>query len=112
MNFRHELADAVIEGRKTVTRRLVSDNPRSPWFRERCGYRVGQEFAVCPGRGKFQIGRAVVVSVERMALGRLTTASAREEGFTSVAEFEAAFAAINGSYDPHAVVWRIGLEAA
>ncbi len=45
MNFRPELAEAVMADppRKTVTRRLVSDNPNSPWWREKCAYRVGQE---------------------------------------------------------------------
>ncbi len=68
MNFRPELAEAVMAGRKTATRRLVSDNPRSPWWREKCVYRVGQVVAVCPGRGRRQIGRARVSSVERMRI--------------------------------------------
>ena len=117
MNFRPELAAAVIEGRKTVTRRLVSENPRSPWWREKCAYRVGQRVAICPGRGKHNIGHAIVTSVERMALGWLTTSEALAEGFrpgaasTMVFEFEAAWESINGTYDPDALVWRIGLEA-
>ncbi len=82
MNFKPELADAVMARRKTVTRRKVSENPRSPWWRERCAYRVGQDVAICPGRGKHAIGRARIISVERMA-----------------------------RYDEAAVVWRIGLEA-
>jgi hypothetical protein len=111
MNFRPELAEAVMAGRKTVTRRLVSDNPRSPWWREKCAYRVGQSIAVCPGRGKDAIGRAAVVSVERMALGRLSNAEAQAEGFGGRGGFVMAWTAINGTYDPHALVWRIGLEA-
>jgi hypothetical protein len=35
VNFQRELAEKVMAGEKTVTRRLVSDNPRSPWWRER-----------------------------------------------------------------------------
>ena len=111
MNFRPELAAAVMEGRKTCTRRLVSDNPRSPWWREKCAYRVGQEVAVCPGRGKHQIGKAVVVSVQKKALGWLPPSEARAEGFADQKAFIDAWEAINGVYDPHAVVWRIGLEA-
>lgn len=34
--FRPELAARVMDGTKTVTRRLCSDNPRSPWWREQC----------------------------------------------------------------------------
>lgn len=111
MNFKKELAELVMAGRKTCTRRLVSDNPNSPWWREKCAYRVGQEVAICPGRGKHQIGKAVVVSVERMSLGTISPAESRREGFADRGEFIAAWTAINGTYDADAVVWRIGLEA-
>ncbi len=118
MNFRPELAAAVMAGRKTVTRRLVSDNDRSPWWSEKCAYRVGQRVAICPGRGKHNIGHAVVTSVERMTLGYLSPRETRAEGFVDadglfpdVAPFVEAWGSINGSYDPAALVWRIGLEA-
>ncbi len=111
MNFRPELASAVMGGGKSVTRRLVSDNPRSPWWREQCAYRVGQEVAICPGRGKHAIGKARIVSVERVALGVLDDAEAKREGFPSASHFIDGWAAINGTYDPDALVWRIGLEA-
>lgn len=111
MNFRAELAAKVMSGEKTVTRRLVSDNPRSPWWREKCSYRVGQEIAVCPGRGKHQIGRARITSVQRMPLGVVDHREAQREGFTNWERFHVAWSVINGSYDAEAVVWRIGLEA-
>jgi hypothetical protein len=57
MNFRPELAEKVMAGEKTVTRRLVSDNPRSPWYVGGCSLNVGQDYAVCPGRGKDAIRR-------------------------------------------------------
>jgi hypothetical protein len=110
VNFQPELAREVLEGRKTVTRRLVSGNPRSPWWRERCLLGAGKPFAVCPGRGKQAVARACVVSAARVALGRLDEAEAGREGFASVAAFERAFAAINGGYDPDALVWRIEFE--
>jgi hypothetical protein len=110
MNFRPELAEAVMAGRKTVTRRLVSDNPRSPWYRERCSLVVGRSYAVCPGRGKNAIGRVEVVSVERMRLGALTDEEARAEGLNDAAEFEAIFERINGDYDPDAEVWRVEMR--
>lgn len=110
MNFRPELAHLVMEGRKTVTRRLVSDNPRSPWYRDKCAYRVGQEVAVCPGRGKYAIGRVRITSVDRVTLN-VDNREARREGFANGADFRLAWAAINGTYDPDALVWRIGLEA-
>lgn len=96
---------------KTVTRRLVSDNPRSPWWREKCAYRVGQEVAICPGRGKHAIGKARVTSVERMRLGVVEHDEAKREGFTNWEQFHTAWMTINDGYDPDATVWRIGLEA-
>lgn len=115
MIFKPALADAVMAGAKTVTRRAVSDNPRSPWWREACTYRVGQRFAVQPGRGKASIGHARVVDVRREPLGPFDNLDAeleaRREGFTSAAEFREVFAALNGGkYDPSALVWRLELE--
>lgn len=110
MNFRPELAETVANGSKTVTRRLVSDNPRSPWWREKCSYRVGQDVAICPGRGEHAICRARIVSVQRLPLGRLGSYEARLEGFAGSQEFADAWESINGSCDPDAIVWRIGLE--
>lgn len=40
----------------------------------------------------------------------LTWAEAAREGFDSPREFEKAFAEINGTYDPEALVWRIEFE--
>jgi len=111
VNFRRELAEAVMAGSKTCTRRLVSDKPRSPWWYENCAYVPGQRIAICPGRGKHAIGHAVVTTVERMPLGRLSNAEAQAEGFGGRGGFVMAWTAINGSYDPAAIVWRIGLRA-
>ena len=112
MNFRPELAAKVMGGEKTVTRRLVSDNPRSPWWREKCSLQVGKTYAVCPGRGKHAIGRVQILSVERVALWSVTTeGEAQKEGFASVHPFADAWVAINGTYDPDAVVWRVEFEA-
>jgi len=110
VNFQPELARLVLEGRKTVTRRLANGNPRSPWWRERCALAAGDSFAVCPGRGKRAVGRARVLSVARVSLGRLDEAEAAREGFGSPREFERAFTGINVRYDPRAIVWRIEFE--
>jgi hypothetical protein len=110
VNFQPELAAAVMAGSKTVTRRLVSDNPRSPWWRERCSLRVGRTYAVCPGRGKAAIGRVWITGATRMRLGCLSEAEARREGFEDAAGFAEAWALINGGYDAHDVVWRVAFE--
>lgn len=111
MNFRPELAAKAVSGSKTVTRRLVSDNPLSPWYRHRCGYQPGKVFTVNPGRGKVNIGRARVVSVRLERLGHLSDEEARREGFEDAAAFEAAFVSINGVYRPLTLVWRIEFQA-
>ena len=111
MNFRPELAAKVIAGEKTATRRLVSSNPRSPWFEGGCSLKVGQDYAICPGRGKNAIGRARVVGTTLRPLGLLTDEEARCEGFDSAGSFEAAWWAINGGYDQHDLVWVVELEA-
>lgn len=112
MNFRPELAAKVMAGEKTVTRRLTSDNPRSPWFEWGCGLKVGRDYAVCPGRGKDSIGRVVVKDVRREPLGHLGDEEARREGFETGGLFAAAFRKINGDYDPDLKVWRIEFEVA
>lgn len=110
MNFRPELAAAVMRGDKTVTRRLVSDNPRSPWSITGCGLKIGRDYAVCPGRGKHAIGRVRIVNVGQRPLGRMNVREAAREGFPSIAAFEEAWTAINGDFDPHALVWRVEFE--
>ncbi|CAB4896145.1 unannotated protein [freshwater metagenome] len=111
MIFRPELATMVMAGEKTVTRRACSDNPRSPWYRGKCGVRVEQLVTVQPGRGRPNIGRAQVITVDRERLGHLDDAEARREGFPDAAAFEATFAELNGGYDPTLLVWRVVLAA-
>lgn len=113
MNFRPELALAVLEGRKTVTRRLVSENPRSPWYHERCSLKVGKTYAICPGRGKPAAGYARVTAVELVPLGHLSNAEARAEGFENSDAFHATWMVINGwrNSDPLMKVWKITLQA-
>lgn len=111
MNFRPELAAKVMDGTKTVTRRLVSDNPRSPWFVGGCSLKVGQDYAVCPGRGKPAIGRVRILSVTRATLA-LDDAEARREGCEDAEDFAAVIVAIHGRYEPETPAWRIEFEEA
>jgi hypothetical protein len=109
MNFRPELAAKVMRGDKTVTRRRISANPRSPWWRGRCALVIGKDYAVCPGRGERAIGRVTVLSISAPRLGdveHMADEIARE-GFASRVEFIAAWEQINGSYDPDEIVWRV-----
>lgn len=107
MIFVPELALKVMAGEKDVTRRLCSDNPRSPWWSGRCKLIPGKDYAVCPGRGVHAIGRVRVVSVVKMPLGVVSEAEARREGFPSARAFEDAWTAINGRWEPGVMVYRI-----
>lgn len=110
MMFRPELAELVMLGEKTVTRRACSENPRSPWWREACQPQPGRRVAIQPGRGKPRIGRATVVSVEREAFdpASISEPEARREGFDSAASFRGTWARLHGALEP-VDVWRIEL---
>ncbi len=107
MNFRPELAAKVMAGSKTVTRRPMSDNPRSPWYRGGCSLWPERPYAVCPGRGKHAIGRVEVLSIAAVRLGDVDDAEAVREGFAHRAEFTEAWRSINGSWGPGEIVWRV-----
>lgn len=111
MNFRPHLAAKALDGSKTVTRRLTSPNPNSPWYEKSCSLVVGRSYAVCPGRGKAAIGRVVVRSVELQELAEVLKGDeAQLEGFDDAKEFFIAWMAINHGWDPRVLVWRIGFE--
>jgi hypothetical protein len=110
MIFKPELAEAVMAGTKTVTRRLCSDNPRSPWAHDRGPWRTGKVVTVQPGRGVTNIGHVRILSMRRERLGRLDAPEAKREGFDSVEAFEATFEGLNGGYDERAWVWRLEFE--
>ena len=112
MNFRPELAEAVVTGRKTVTRRAVSDNPRSPYSPGRAPQMAGKVLAVCPGRGKHRIGDVRVGAVLRERTfnpGDIGYVEARREGFDSVLDFIEAWIALHGEAKP-IDVWRIEFD--
>lgn len=108
MNFRPELAAAVMRGEKTVTRRATSENPRSPWWREKCALQVDRSYAVCPGRGKNQIGRIRIVRVWRELFNpaAIDDVEAAREGFASAAEFADTWESLHGDLAP-VECWRI-----
>jgi hypothetical protein len=110
VTFREDLAAAVAAGTKTVTRRPVSSNPRSPYFVGRDPSSWPAEVAVQPGRGKPAIARARLVSAQLLRLERLHPAEAVREGFESPADFEDQWSAFHGEYDPASLVWRIELQ--
>jgi hypothetical protein len=114
--FKPELAAKVMRGEKTVTRRLVSDNPRSPWFKQRTWYTMGKVFTVNPGRGAPNVGHGRVISADlqplhvlRHCAPREADAEARLEGFEDASAFWEAWSEING-WGGGEIVWRIQFE--
>ncbi|MEH3055464.1 MAG: hypothetical protein PGN13_16205 [Patulibacter minatonensis] len=112
LNFKPQLLPKALDGSKTVTRRQMSDRPRSPWLRD--GSRLpkpGQIKKVLPGRGNGPAkGEVRIVWVNWVRLGDITTDEALREGFNSVEEFEAAWMLINGGWDADEIVWRVEFE--
>jgi hypothetical protein len=96
MIFRPELADKIVAGTKTATRRLPTNNPGSPWFKDRCSYKPGQVFTINPGRGKVRVAEARVTRIFKQLLAEVTDQDAVAEGFASLEEFLDAFRSING----------------
>ena len=111
MIFQEELAQKIMAGKKTATRRrMVAGKPRSPWYRHRCAYKPGQVFTVNPGRGKTNIGKARVISVYPQALGAMTEQDARREGCKSLKHFREVWKAINKVFNPAELVWVVEFE--
>lgn len=107
MIFRPELVEKILAGEKTQTRRAVSDNPRSPWWRERCRHREGRHYALQPGRSKHAVAQILVTDVRRVRLGGINLDDARAEGFADVQAFVDYWTAMHGSFDVRALVWRV-----
>ncbi len=107
MNFKPELIDLILSGRKTQTRRPVSDNPRSPWYREKCGLQVGRDYAICPGRAKPASGRVLIEATRLERLGDISSADAVAEGFRDRNEFEIYLWNLYGEFDPEQLVWVV-----
>lgn len=107
MIFSPALAQAVLEGRKTVTRRLTKGKP--------CFYRVGQDYAVMPGRGKKQLGRIRISGI--VEYGSFDTSfewwsdeEANWEGFENIEELEAYWDELHGPGYRDEPVYRIEFE--
>lgn len=107
MNFKPELVEKILAGEKSQTRRVMSDNPNSPWYRRGCKLKVNHLYALCPGRGKPQVGKIAVLHVAEKFLGTIRHHEAVMEGFGSVGEFRDYWERMHGSFDPNMPVWAI-----
>lgn len=108
MIFRPELAEKVLSGEKTETRRIVKEGETS----EACRYVPGRDYAVQPGRRRRAIGRIAITDVRREKLGEITHEGALREGFSTVRAFLDYWRRLHGpaSLDPEQEVWVINFE--
>jgi predicted transcriptional regulator len=99
MLFKPYLAEAILQGEKTQTRRLrktthstvlrsaqhiisVYSNIRTDTHRSnRLLWRVGKTYAIQPGRGKKAVGRFRLLSIRQEPLQAINWRDARAEGF-------------------------------
>lgn len=109
MIFKPELAEKILRGEKTATRRRMSNNERSPWWGGGSHYIVGQVFTINPGRGVKNIGKARVTAVYRQRLFDMGAADAWAEGFDSLLAFRNAWRSINGGFF-NEEVWVVEFE--
>lgn len=119
MNFRPEMVAAIRRG-KVATRRVVSDNPNSPWYRGGCQYhmtrpsfdRFEKTYAICPGRGKAAVGRLRLTrEPELSVVENITETGARQEGFKSRQDFLNYFFALNSGVTLRTEVWVVYFTA-
>lgn len=109
--FRPELAEKVLDGSKTVTRRRVNrENPRAHWHRDQVKTLEGKRRAVVPGRAKHGIGWVTVAGVEFELFypASIDDAEAQLEGFADAAAFKATWLELHGHVQP-VEVWRVEL---
>lgn len=110
MQFSPDMVDAILSGRKTRTTRPVTG--------VECTYRVGRDYAVCPGRGKRQVARIRVTNVQKFsdlfAVGSMLGSDehAHAEGFASWKGFEVKWDTIYpfGTARNIGPVWTIDFE--
>ena len=103
MIFKPELAQKILSGEKTQTRRLVKDSEKCldgitvsktwvhkiigaaptdhrAWIPYHLKWQVGRDYAIQPGRGKKAIGRLRLLSIRREFLQDISEKDARAEG--------------------------------
>ena len=124
MQFSPDMIDAILEGRKTRTTRpmtrysiplppdYVHASEEYSWAE--CRYKIGHDYAVCPGRGKLQVARIRVLSVEPWgSVDHIDSADpdhARKEGFDSRKGFLDKWRLLYSDHRREGPVWVLDFE--
>ena len=92
---------AVLDGRKTQTRRVVKDGEyrKRGWVYTPAGHlkwRVGKTYAVQPARTRKAIARIEIAGIRRERAYAISDADAIAEGFASRSEFLALWEQMHG----------------
>lgn len=122
MLFKPELAAKILASEKTQTRRMVKSDDKG-WYRHDnlekmdCVVRnttvqwmVNRDYAVCPGRGKYQVGRIRVTALRKECVQDITDTDAVREGFANRQQFLDVFRKINPKSQLTDAVWVIDFE--
>lgn len=109
MIFSGGLADKVLDGTKTQTRRavrvLLGDGSTGP-----CSYTVGRTYAIQRKRGEPGVGRRIrVLSIDSVPTFPISFEDAQAEGFDNPSAFEAKWHELYGNSRPGRC-WRIEFE--
>lgn len=106
MMFKRELVELILAGKKTQTRRALSENPRSPWAKGGCSLRPGRPYAVTDGRGKPAVCHVELTADPRVErAGDITEADAIAEGFENRQGFIDYWTRLYGEWVPDTLVW-------
>lgn len=117
MLFKPEMCQAVLDGTKTMTRRLVKDREaaihRAPGYAElpiemvfshgmsgRLKWAVGNTYAVQPGRGKKAVGRFLLAGIRREYLQDISAMDCLAEGIYMYREIWGWTYAYSGMEEP------------
>lgn len=118
MLFKQTLAEKIINGQKTQTRRLCKDGEN--WRKAsddgiatvfdkdgRIKWQVGRDYAIQTKRGGKAIGRFRITDIRREIVAQISDDDAKAEGFAGRNEFFGAWDWINGSDTTNQYCWVI-----
>lgn len=120
MLFRHLLAEMILAGKKTQTRRLCKDGENWQIFppipatvldkNGRIKWQEGRDYAIQTKRGGKAIGRFRVTNIRREIVAQISNEDAKAEGFAGRNEFFVTWDSINGADTSNQYCWVIEFE--